>query len=247
MSRAWTDDENAYFTRLWNEGHAPESIGNMMALQGRPITAQTVKDRASHLQLPRRAPKPETYKHGWSLEAKAAIKQLWSEGYSATQIACKVHHLREGRITRNMIIGVVTRMNLPRRTPAAPKYTKPIKKSVLGTSRKRTESQGRTHTVKRPVALKAVPVKPKDAERSGPTLFNLKRKSCRWPVGTETGEHQMFCGEDSDTGSPYCCEHRKRATSQMPKEQREAQAEAMRKRHREGRMNTAGFGNRRAA
>jgi hypothetical protein len=229
MSRRWTEEQNAYFAKLWDEGHAPAKIGNLMAEIGRPICGQTVKDRAYRLGLPKR--EADQYRHinAWSKEARGLISELWGLGFSANQIACKVSHLREGSVTRNMIIGVVTRMNLPRRAPAPPKFTKPKKKAILGTSRKVSETAGRTQLVKKPVPLKPVPVKPVDADRIGPTLFDLKPRSCRWPVGTKTGEQQMFCGGDADTGSSYCCEHRKRSASQMSKAQREALSEGMRK------------------
>lgn len=38
-------------------------------------------------------------------------------------------------------------------------------------------------------------------------LVGLGRCVCRWPVGRETGADQLFCGEVSPEGKPYCDEH----------------------------------------
>lgn len=111
---------------------------------------------------------------------KEQIKTLWQEGKSSGQIALIV-----GR-TRNSVIGIVSRMNLPTRT---------------GLPRIRTKPRYRAPTTPKPV-LPALPV---DALPSlNMDLMDMKDGQCRYPYG-ET--KFVFCGQ-SATGGPWGPFHR---------------------------------------
>src|SRR5215211_380905 len=47
--------------------------------------------------------------------------------------------------------------------------------------------------------------------QEGVHLYDLRRTSCRWPLGTFLASTQLFCGAPSIPGCPYCTEHRERA------------------------------------
>ena len=137
-----------------------------------------------------------------------------------------------------MIIGVVHRMQLPRREPKALKYTKA--KPSTGQQRRKLRIEEINQPVKTKVETKPLP-KPRkaDKDRIGPTLAQLKPGCCRWPVGVNAKGEQMFCGEaalykagNTDGKRPYCAEHMAVSQSKVTPEQREKQAEAAKKRFR---------------
>lgn len=163
----------------------------------------------------------------WSDQAERILRQHWAEGCTANEVSFELAKAGIHK-TRNSIIGKVHRLGLARRMPSPPKKHSKKARATTVPKVKRTYSRPAT-VVKKPKPLKPTKVKPDDAKRIGPTLMQLERRSCRWPVGKKTGAEQMFCGENSDEGSSYCCEHRKRSVSQIPKAQREALSEGMRK------------------
>lgn len=112
---------------------------------------------------------------------KEQIKALWQEGKSSGQIALIV-----GR-TRNSVIGIVSRMNLPTRT---------------GLPRVRTKPRYRAPTAPKPV----LPPPPVDAPPSlNLPMMELRAHHCQFPYGDSDFR---FCGHDRDLGSTYCSYHR---------------------------------------
>ena len=51
----------------------------------------------------------------------------------------------------------------------------------------------------------------------GVHLYNLRRTSCRWPLGPLLAHTDRFCGAPCAPGCPYCPEHRERAFSRPGK------------------------------
>lgn len=242
MSKPWTKDEDVYFTKLWDAGHSPEIISNMMAKRGRPIVALTVKDRAHRLQLtPRRTP-PTNRVGCWTATEKAKVTKLWGEGQSASEIACVISRMRDARVSRNSVIGVVHRMGLKKRVqPKAPKFTKPKSRRAFGQEKRNNSTGNHMVTPKPKKTKKPLPKAVKaDRDRIGPTTEQLKDFMCRWPVGVKANGEQMFCGEKTEHRAgtegkqAYCCEHLARSKSQMSDEQREQISGRMKEMHRAG-------------
>jgi hypothetical protein len=48
---------------------------------------------------------------------------------------------------------------------------------------------------------------------SGVRLWDLRRTSCRWPLGGAWEHAEFFCGEPIVSGCSWCKEHRLRAYS----------------------------------
>jgi GcrA cell cycle regulator len=62
--------------------------------------------------------------------------------------------------------------------------------------------------------------KPNDIASSGKPkegvhLYDLRRTSCRWPLGTFLAATELFCGAASTPGCPYCTEHRELAFARV--------------------------------
>lgn len=137
---------------------------------------------------------------GWSEDRVKQLKNLWTEGLSASQIARAL-----GGVTRNAVIGKVHRLGLsgraePTRRPA-PQRSAPTPK----------------------VRLPAAPAKPepeKDAatfdDGSHATVMTINDRMCRWPIGDPADEDFHFCGHAPFPGSPYCEAHNRKAHQPQP-------------------------------
>ncbi len=148
----------------------------------------------------------------WTEERIAELKRLWSEGFSASQIAERL-----GGITRNAVIGKAHRLHLPSRPS-------PIQRQ-MGERRQRTRPAVRPAAMRvapveavraapPPPAVVAKAVQPSPAPksfRSGPidysSALTLSDRHCHWPIGhpNEPGFH--FCGAPAAPGRPYCSAH----------------------------------------
>jgi len=144
----------------------------------------------------------------WTDERVARLRELWAQGFSASQIAAQI-----GGITRNAVIGKAHRLHLesrpspirsggprtrprPRAKPAVPQPAAPRPAPGLsGVSVRRKQREAP------PEPSLQIPVPPR-ASRSPGT-----GPSCAWPIGDpgEAGFH--FCERVAVEGRPYCEDH----------------------------------------
>lgn len=130
----------------------------------------------------------------WTDERVALLKKLWGEGKTAAEIAKEL-----GGVTRNAVIGKAHRLKLSNRvSPIQQNNTKSVKKEQTKPEPKRPSKAAKNAAyVEKPVS------------GSGVTLYELKEKMCRWPIGDPREEDFRFCGCHSISGLPYCSEHSK--------------------------------------
>lgn len=129
----------------------------------------------------------------WTPDTITRLREMWAEGYSASQIG------QTFRLTRNAIIGKVHRLGLPgRRTTQGNKPGRKPKPSFM-------LARYRRHKKRRPIV--AARVKPS----IGVELINLRPNQCRWPYGDGPF---TFCGHAVRSGCdelgnawPYCEGH----------------------------------------
>lgn len=169
----------------------------------------------------------------WTDERVEALKKLWAEGLSASQIAAQL-----GGVSRNAVIGKVHRLKLSGRgrTNAAPARQKKAAAPVTTTATAPAQAPA-VRSKPRPAAL-AAPVRPMVATTVGATalkvqydeepavyqqyqalpdnvvpiarnlkLIELTERTCKWPNGDPLSEDFSFCGADSTENSPYCTFH----------------------------------------
>lgn len=124
----------------------------------------------------------------WTPERVEILKKLWAEHLSASQIARTM-----GDVSRNAVIGKVHRLGLsarasrPRRPITLPK---PEPKPVV------TEEQA--------------PAPAAEATLSNGeyiTVMTLNGVMCRWPIGDPGATDFHFCGNQTESGDPYCTAH----------------------------------------
>jgi GcrA cell cycle regulator len=149
----------------------------------------------------------------WNDERVEALKKLWSEGLSASQIASRI-----GGVTRNAVIGKVHRLGLSGRAPASRTTTARPRPRIAAPRRPAKPRFGPVPsvTLRQPYQLEAEPyvstykeVEIPVAERK--TLRDLVEASCRWPIGDPQHAEFHFCNRSKVAGLPYCEFHARRA------------------------------------
>ncbi len=130
----------------------------------------------------------------WTEEKVAKLKELWSKGHTASQIAEAL-----GDTTRNAVIGKAHRLNLEARAPSK-------------------QSSQSSISVNRPVRRGSAPISrkakfqsillDKNFEPENPkSLEELTDQTCKWPIGHPNEEKFYFCGRKPEGEFPYCKLH----------------------------------------
>ena len=130
----------------------------------------------------------------WTEEKVKKLKELWSKGHTASQIAETL-----GDTTRNAVIGKAHRLNLEARAPS------------------KQSSQSST-VVNRPVRRGSAPISrkakfqsillDKNFEPENPkSLEELTDTTCKWPIGHPNEDKFYFCGRKPEGEFPYCKLH----------------------------------------
>ncbi len=173
----------------------------------------------------------------WTDERVEALKTMWGEGKSASQIAKEL-----GGVTRNAVIGKVHRLGLSNRGAAAAEAAEEARpaEAVAPTPPEPPAAEPEVavevvtpaapRPVREPVPLnrarisadQPLPPQPSTSEISAEALANLaevaKRskklslmqlteRTCKWPVGDPATEEFWFCGLPAAPGKPYCEAH----------------------------------------
>ena len=169
----------------------------------------------------------------WTDERVEALKKLWQDGHSASQIAKQL-----GGVTRNAVIGKVHRLGLSgRAAPSQP--TRPLFKPTRParpTSHMATATHHGYATVARarvsePQIVRSSPSTELSTVVDLPgtaTVLTLGAKMCKWPIGDPTLDSFSFCGRRANDGIPYCVEHSRLAYQPSHKKKRDTGADLSR-------------------
>ena len=152
----------------------------------------------------------------WTEERVEMLKKLWSEGWSASQIAREL-----GEMTRNAVIGKVHRLGISARS-TTPKHGRQPSSKTLRTAQpsKPTVAASATSALRRPKSstpkiaseskapTPVIPTKFEVRIAGKPvSLMELTESICKWPIGNPGDQEFRFCGNPSDQGQPYCTDH----------------------------------------
>ena len=138
----------------------------------------------------------------WTDDRVEQLKNLWTEGLSASQIARAL-----GGVTRNAVIGKVHRLGLAGR--ASPSRTERPRLPMA------PKVSLRSHTPPAPV-VEEDPLTFSDGSHA--TVLTINDRMCRWPIGDPSADEFHFCGRNPKSGSPYCEAHARKAY--QPQQQR---------------------------
>ena len=144
------------------------------------------------------------------------LKQLWTAGLSASQIAAEL-----GGGTRNAVIGKVHRLGLSGRTkttrPSAPRVRKARRPSmpprpttrVIGNTALKinVDTDEDLDEEVAPVRVMATVEELFIPPEERATILQLNEHTCKWPIGDPGHDDFYFCGRSSDAGVPYCEHH----------------------------------------
>jgi GcrA cell cycle regulator len=153
----------------------------------------------------------------WNDERVDALKKLWADGLSASQIAGRL-----GGVTRNAVIGKVHRLGLAgRATTSRMKSHRPrvrtaqtIKRGLM--MRTRPSGAAASSPLKSLYLADSEPYVPPAEELVIPLnerkyIQTLTESCCRWPIGDPQLAEFHFCGRKKIPGLPYCEVHARRA------------------------------------
>ncbi|MEJ6789763.1 GcrA family cell cycle regulator [Brevundimonas sp. BR2-1] len=142
---------------------------------------------------------------GWTEDRVGALKKLWLEGQSASQIAKQLG----GGVTRNAVIGKVHRLGLsgraapsqPARATFRPSRPRPAQPTQAPSAPRRIEAVQPRAVAAAPSVPAPMPDLPGTA-----TVMTLGAHMCKWPIGDPSSNEFSFCGRRSSEGV-YCVEH----------------------------------------
>jgi GcrA cell cycle regulator len=144
----------------------------------------------------------------WTEQNTLRLCQLWSQGYSAAEIAREV-----GAASRSAVLGRVHRLGLSQRDP--------VRAQAVAERQKHNKEHRSSPSVQ--------PTKP-------PTLYgDMAPDQCRWfcePFEVPFME-RFVCGEDAIAGSSYCTAHHRRVWEKPPQNPRADWLREQRERTRE--------------
>ena len=131
----------------------------------------------------------------WTSEKVEKLKELWSKGRTASQIAEAL-----GDTTRNAVIGKAHRLNLEARAPS--------KQSNSPKSRENRQVMRRSPApMSRKAKFQSI-LLDKNFEAENPkSLEELTETTCKWPIGHPNEEKFYFCGRKPEGEFPYCKLH----------------------------------------
>jgi GcrA cell cycle regulator len=142
----------------------------------------------------------------WTDARVDALKSMWLEGLSATQVARRL-----GGVTRSAVIGKVHRIGLAgRQTPARPR-------NLGGRPRRQVWSGTRTEPRQpAPLGHRSPPALRFVETIATATILTLADDHCRWPIGDPASANFGFCGRGQSHRGPYCPLHTAAATRHRP-------------------------------
>ena len=165
----------------------------------------------------------------WTDARVARLKELWSEGYTASQIADDLGSV----ITRNAVMGQIHRLKLggkggsrckdaPLKAPSKdpkPRVSKPRRPSNPPTMGRRNPSNDIVARLKIAATEPGLPARLEEpAIGSGIPFMALRNDTCRWPFGNPLSSDFYFCGvteANLKDRRPYCPFHTRKASQRM--------------------------------
>jgi GcrA cell cycle regulator len=130
----------------------------------------------------------------WTDEKVNKLKELWSKGHTASQIADLL-----GDTTRNAVIGKAHRLNLEARAPS--------KSTPSSNKQENRQARKSSQVISRKSKFQSI-LLDKNFEAENPTVLeDLTDSTCKWPVGHPDEENFYFCGRTPEGEFHYCKLH----------------------------------------
>jgi GcrA cell cycle regulator len=137
----------------------------------------------------------------WTLERIELLKSRFEAGLSCREMADEIG------VSRNAVIGKLSRLKLLRREQSADAAPRPAPKD---TARRTSAKSVPRLQYQRLAKLYAEPSPAADAPIHNEhrcSLLELSEARCRWPISTPGFADFCFCGNTPLKGLPYCAGH----------------------------------------
>lgn len=139
---------------------------------------------------------------GWTDERVARLKELWSAGWSASQIAADL-----GFVTRNAVCGKIDRLGLSgiKRSQKVMAARAPVIRRTgdhLARVQRIVQARSAVDAVIRPEPFVVQDIPHVSPRHIG--LMELSDSTCKWPFGDGPF---TFCGCEVRGSGPYCVPH----------------------------------------
>ena len=134
-------------------------------------------------------------KFTWTTERVELLKSHFEAGLSCRQIAAHIG------VSRNAVIGKLSRLNLTRGAPNA--EPRPRAAKERGTRSVPRLQYRMLRALYPDEPFEGAPI----ASEARCSLFELSDERCRWPISTPGAADFCFCGNTPINGMPYCSGH----------------------------------------
>lgn len=136
----------------------------------------------------------------WNDERLTLLISHFDAGLSCRQIAAEIG------VSRNAVIGKLSRLNLARRTDAGPRAAR---RSTAGKPRAPKLGPRAQYQILAAIYQAPQPGIEDEAidESHRCSLLELGAHNCRWPISTPGADDFCFCGNVQVEGLPYCPGH----------------------------------------
>jgi GcrA cell cycle regulator len=149
----------------------------------------------------------------WTEARKTALASLWADGRTAKECAAILAEESGQSVSRNAIIGKISRMGLcARRITVRKAGNSPRAAHSREPYNGDRERKPKRNVRIAPETLDAPPIDDTQIpEQQRRTIAQLDRACCHWPVGDPKAPGFFFCGGAAVRGEPYCGAHLRRA------------------------------------
>src|SRR6202000_2083065 len=161
-----------------------------------PPSALVSPDSVATISCGYQPGRPQMTQLNWTDDRVEQLKNLWTEGLSASQIARAL-----GGVTRNAVIGKVHRLGLAGRASPSRSERPRVSMSPKVPSL-------RTHVPAAPI-VEEDPLTLEDGNFA--TVLTISDRMCRWPIGDPAATEFHFCGRLPTECSPFCEAHARKA------------------------------------
>jgi GcrA cell cycle regulator len=161
---------------------------------------------AQQQHIAQQSPQPtshQTSHQTWTTERIALLKRHFEAGLSCRQIAAEIG------VSRNAVIGKLTRLNLTRDK----KIKAPPRKAAAAAAAAKGRGSGPVPRF-RAQLIRVLSSEPEPSTADTPihnghtcSLYELSKEKCRWPISTPGADDFCFCGNPPVDGLPYCPGH----------------------------------------
>jgi GcrA cell cycle regulator len=136
----------------------------------------------------------------WTEERIELLKSRFAAGLSCREIACDIG------VSRNAVIGKLSRLNLTREKTA--KVQRTGRKDKATEIRPKGSVPRLQYQMLRKLYAEALPAEDEAIQSEHRcSLLELSEEKCRWPINTPGNEDFCFCGNSPLKGLPYCVGH----------------------------------------